>query len=33
LSDAVMVVDSAATEAYLYLWDDTNYDREQVNFQ
>ena len=33
LNEAVMVVDSAATEAYLYLWNDTNYDREQVNFQ
>ena len=33
LTEAVMVVDSAATQAYLYLWDDTNYDREQVNFQ
>ena len=33
LNEAVMVVDSAATEAYLYLWDETNYDREQVNFQ
>jgi hypothetical protein len=32
-SDAVLVVDSAATEAYLYLWNDTSYDREQVNFQ
>jgi hypothetical protein len=33
LADALMVVDSAASEAYLYLWDETNYDREQVNFQ
>jgi hypothetical protein len=33
VTDAVMVVDSAATEAYLYLWSETNYDREQVNFQ
>lgn len=32
-TDAVMVVDAAASEAYLYLWDETNYDREQVNFQ
>jgi len=31
--DAVMVVDSAATQAYLYLWSDPNYEREQVNFQ
>jgi|SRR5581483_2396195 len=31
--EAVMVVDSAATEAYLYLWSDPNYEREQVNFQ
>src|ERR1700722_8261937 len=33
VTDAVMVADSAAAEAYLYLWSDTNYDREQVNFQ
>jgi hypothetical protein len=33
VTDALMVVDSAATEAYLYLWSDPNYDREQVNFQ
>lgn len=33
VTEAVMVADSAATEAYLYLWSDTNYDREQVNFQ
>lgn len=33
LNEALLVVDSAATEAYLYLWADTSYDREQVNFQ
>ena len=32
-NEALMVVDSAASEAYLYLWADTSYDREQVNFQ
>jgi len=32
-NEAVMVVDSASNEAYLYLWDEASYDREQVNFQ
>jgi hypothetical protein len=32
-NEAVMLVDSAATTAYLFLWSDANYDREQVNYQ
>lgn len=32
VSEAVMLVDSAATESYLYIWSDTAYERAQVNY-
>ncbi len=31
--EAVMLVDSAATQAVLYVWSDLNYERQQVNYQ
>lgn len=31
--EAIMLVDSAVTEAYLYVWADLSYEREQVNYQ
>ena len=33
VSDAVMLVDSAATQAFLYVWSDMSYERAQVNYQ
>jgi hypothetical protein len=33
IADAAMLVDSAATAAYLYLWSNMSYEREQVNYQ
>lgn len=33
VSDAVMLVDSAATQSYLYIWSDLTYERAQVNYQ
>jgi hypothetical protein len=33
VSDAVMLVDSAATQSYLYIWSDLAYERAQVNYQ
>lgn len=33
VSEAVMLVDSAATQAYLYLYSDLSYEREPVNYQ
>jgi hypothetical protein len=33
VSEAVMLVDSAATQAYLYVYSDMAYEREQVNYQ
>jgi len=31
--EAVMLVDSAATQAFLYVWSDLNYEREQINYR
>jgi hypothetical protein len=33
VSEAVMLVDSAATQAYLYVYSDMAYEREQVTYQ
>lgn len=33
ISEAVMMVDSAASASYVFVWADMSYDREQVNFQ
>ena len=33
VSEAVMLVDSAATQAYLYIYSDMSYDREPVSYQ
>lgn len=35
VNEGVLMVDSSAGQAYLYLWDDgaASYDREQVNYQ
>lgn len=33
VTDAVMLVDSAATQSYLYIWSDLTYERTQVNYQ
>ena len=33
VSEAVMLVDSAATQAYLYVYSDMIYEREQVTYQ
>jgi hypothetical protein len=33
ITEAVMLVDSAAIQAFLYLWSDTAYERTQVNYQ
>jgi hypothetical protein len=33
INEAVMLVDSAATTAWLYVWSDENYEREQVKYQ
>jgi hypothetical protein len=33
VSEAVMLVDSAATQAYLYIYSDMSYERESVNYQ
>jgi hypothetical protein len=33
VSEAVMLVDSAATQAFLYIWGDMSYERTQVNYQ
>jgi hypothetical protein len=33
VSEAVMLVDSAATQSYLYIWSDMSYQREPVNYQ
>jgi hypothetical protein len=33
ITDAAMLVDSAAPAAYLYLWSNMSYEREQVNYQ
>jgi hypothetical protein len=33
VSEAVMLVDSAATQAYLYVYSDLAYEREQVTYQ
>jgi hypothetical protein len=33
VSEAVMLVDSAATEASLYVYSDMAYEREQVTYQ
>jgi hypothetical protein len=31
--EAVMLVDSAVTQAYLYIYSDMSYERESVNYQ
>jgi hypothetical protein len=33
VNEAVMLVDTAALQSYLYLWSDLAYEREQVNYQ
>lgn len=33
VTDAVMLVDSAATESFVYVWSDASYERTQVNYQ
>ena len=33
VSEGVMLVDSAATQAYLYIYSDMSYDREPVSYQ
>jgi hypothetical protein len=33
VSEAVMLVDSAATQAYLYIYSDMSYEREPVSYQ
>jgi hypothetical protein len=33
VSEAVMMVDSANTQSYLYVWSDLAYEREQVNYR
>lgn len=33
VTEAVMLVDSAATESFVYVWADASYDRTQVNYQ
>ncbi len=33
VSEAVMLVDSAALQSFLYIWSDLAYEREQVNYQ
>jgi hypothetical protein len=33
VSEAVMLVDSAAVQSYLYIWSDQAYERTQVNYQ
>jgi hypothetical protein len=33
VSEAVMLVDSASTQSYLYVWSDLAYEREQVNYR
>jgi hypothetical protein len=33
VSEGVMLVDSAATQAYLYIYSDMSYDREPVAYQ
>jgi hypothetical protein len=33
VSEAVMLVDSAATQSYLYIYSDMSYEREPVNYQ
>ncbi len=33
VSEAVMLVDSAAMQSFLYIWSDLAYEREQVNYQ
>ena len=32
VSEAVLLVDAAAAESYLYIWSDLAYEREQVNY-
>lgn len=32
-AEAVMLVDSAATESFVYVWADASYERTQVNYQ
>jgi hypothetical protein len=33
LTEAVMLVDSAASESFVYVWSDVSYERTQVNYQ
>jgi hypothetical protein len=33
ITEVVMMVDSAATQAFLYVWGDMTYNREQVTYQ
>jgi hypothetical protein len=33
VAEAVMLVDSAATAAFVYVWSDASYDRTQVNYR
>ena len=33
LTEAVMLVDSAASESFVYAWSDASYERTQVNYQ
>jgi hypothetical protein len=33
LTEAVMLVDSAATQSFVYVWSDASYERTQVNYQ
>jgi hypothetical protein len=33
VGEAVMLVDSAAAAAWLFVWSEVNYEREPVNYQ
>jgi hypothetical protein len=33
VSEAVMLVDAAGRQAFLYIWSDLAYEQEQVNYE
>ena len=33
INEAVLLVDSAASAGWLFIWSDGSYEREQVNYQ